>query len=182
MNDDLSTRLKPVKLGLLLSLLTILYAFGLGAAFGGWEDDVKGYIKDEAAAVKDDVYKGDEAKMKEITDKSWVYFKRAHMHASGLGAIALGVCLMVAFLPPGRCVIKLISTTALGAGALGYAMFWMLAGMRAPGLGSTGAAKETLGWLAKPATGLCVVGLLLAICLFACSCLCRCGCKKTAGD
>ncbi len=182
MTDDLSTRLKPVKIGVLLSLLTILYAFGLGATFGGWEDDVKGYIKDQAAAVKDDVYKGDEAKMKKITDKSWVYFKRAHLHASGLGAIALGVCILVAFLPPGRCLIKLISTAALGAGSLAYSMFWMLAGMWAPGMGSTGKAKEALGLLAKPATGLCVVGLLLAICLFGCTCLCRCGCKKPESD
>ena len=182
MSDNGIPSIKPAKLGTLLALLTILYSFALGATFGLYEKDIKGHLKDEAAAVKDTVYKGDEAKMKKITDKSWVYFKRAHLHASGLGAIALGVCLMVAFLPPGRCLIKLISTTALGAGSLGYAMFWMFAGMRAPGLGSTGAAKETLGWFAKPAVGLCVIGLLMAIGLFACSCLCHCSGKKTTGD
>ena len=42
----------------------------------------------------------------------------------------------------------------MGLGSLGYSMFWMLAGMRAPGLGSTGAAKESLEWLAVPTSAL----------------------------
>ena len=42
---------------------------------------------------------------------------------------------------------------ALGGGALGYSVFWMWAGFIAPGLGSTGAAKESLRWLAMPSAG-----------------------------
>ena len=171
MTDDLSTRLKPVKIGVLLSLLTILYAFGLGATFGGWEDDVKGYIKDQAAAVKDDVYKGDEAKMKKITDKSWVYCKRAHMHASGLGAIALAVIVYMGVIS--TCgFIKFLGSLSIGLGALGYSVFWTLAALTAPGLGSTHDAKETLYWLAQPSAGLCILGLLLAFIAFFVSMFC----------
>ncbi len=44
----------------------------------------------------------------------------------------------------------------LGAGGLGYSVFWLWAGFRAPALGSTGAAKESLKWLAIPSSGLFV--------------------------
>ena len=162
MTDDLSTRLKPVKFGVLLSLLTILYAFGLGTAFGGWEDDVKGYITAEAAAVKDDVYKGDEAKMKKITDKSWVYFKRAHKHAGGIGAAATALILVLSLLSVNK-LLRIFTAVFLGLGGLGYSVFWMLAALKAPALGSTGAAKEALAWLAIPSAGLCLIGLVVVL-------------------
>ena len=37
--------------------------------------------------------------------------------------------------------------------------------MRAPSLGSTGAAKETLRWLAWPSSGALMVGALLTLAL-----------------
>ena len=36
----------------------------------------------------------------------------------------------------------------------------MFAGLLAPGLGGTGAAKETLWFLAIPGSGMCVLGLV----------------------
>ncbi len=42
---------------------------------------------------------------------------------------------------------------ALGAGGFGYSVFWMWAGFRAPALGSSGAAKESLKWLSMPSSG-----------------------------
>lgn len=197
MNDGVSNRLASVKFGLMLSLLTLVYAFGLGAVFGVWEKDIKSYIKSEAEAVKadvykidaeaeavkDDIYKDKKAKMDEVIDKSWVYFKRAHLHAAGLGAISLGVCLLLAFLDVCRWC-KLASSVTLGLGALLYSMFWMFAGMRAPGLGSTSAAKESLALLAKPAVILCLAGLLIAAFHFCtkCVCNCCCMCKRGKGD
>ena len=38
-----------------------------------------------------------------------------------------------------------------------------MAGSSAPGMGSTGAAKESLGWIAIPGSGLCFVGLLVTL-------------------
>jgi hypothetical protein len=41
----------------------------------------------------------------------------------------------------------------------------MFAGLRAPGLGSTGLAKERLKWLAMPTSFFCVIGLLIVVVL-----------------
>jgi len=171
MSDNPIANIKPAKLGSLFALLTILYSFALGATFGLFEKDVKGHLKAEAAAVKDLVYKGDEAKMKKITDKSWVYCKRAHMHGSGLGAIALAVIVYMGVIGT-PCFIKFLGSLCIGLGALGYSVFWTLAALTAPGLGSTHDAKETLYWLAQPSAGLCILGLLLAFIAFFVSMFC----------
>lgn len=52
---------------------------------------------------------------------------------------------------------------ALGAGGFGYSVFWMWAGFRAPSLGSTGAAKESLNWLAMPSSGAFVLATLTVL-------------------
>lgn len=67
-----------------------------------------------------------------------------------------------------RPIFKSVASILLGVGSIGYPLSWMLAGMRAPGLGSTAAAKESLYWLAVPASfglvigGLLTLGLVLA--------------------
>ncbi|MHC4959925.1 MAG: hypothetical protein ACYTGN_16290 [Planctomycetota bacterium] len=155
-------QLRTVKIGLFFSLLTLLYGFGLGAAFGAAEDSIKGSLKADAQAVLADKYGGDEAKAKKVTDKSWVYWKRAHLHANGLGTSSLALILLLSFLPA-AARFKSVTAGALGIGALGYGMYWMFAGMRAPGMGSTGAAKESLSWLAIPTSGLCILGLCAVI-------------------
>ena len=161
MSNNGITGLRPAKLGTFLALLTILYSFALGAAFGLFEEDVKGHLKTEAEAVKDTVYQGDQAKMKKITDKSWVYLKRAHLHSGVLGGIALAIALFLGI--ANTCSFcKFAGSLCLGLGSLGYSVFWMLAGLTAPALGSTGAAKKTLEMLAQPAAGLCILGLLFA--------------------
>jgi hypothetical protein len=103
------------------------------------------------------VYHDDPAAAKAVLDKSWAYMQRAHLHAGGLGAAALGLTLLVVMLGTREMWTRLISL-GLGAGALGYSVFWLLAGFRAPSLGSTGAAKESLAWLAIPSSGAVVIG------------------------
>ncbi len=156
MQDYFTKDLSSMKYGILLALITLIYGFGLGGVFGVFEDTIKGHLKSEAQEVLTTVYNGDEAKMKKITDKSWIYFKRAHLHANGLGIISLGLILLLSFLPADRRA-KMITAFSLGLGSLGYSLAWMFAGLRAPGMGSTGMAKESLGWLAVPSTGLCFI-------------------------
>ena len=176
MSDNGLAAIRPAKLGTFFALLTILYAFALGAGFGLKEGDIKGYLKAEAESVKETIYQGDEAKMKKITDKSWVYLKRAHLHAGVLGAIALAVALLLGVLR--SCSFcKFAGSLCLGLGSLGYSVFWMLAGITAPALGSTGDAKEALKLLAQPSAGLCILGLLFAFIAIFKSVCCRCGCK-----
>lgn len=149
------TNLRPVLPGLLLAVLTLLFGFGLGVVFGLNEDAIKSRLTASAEMARVPVYQGDEAKIKAVLDKSWVYMQRAHLHAGSLGATAVALIAVVVMLGTGPGTSAAISL-ALGAGALGYSVFWLWAGFRAPALGSTGAAKETLSWLAIPSSGLVV--------------------------
>jgi len=158
--------LSHLRVGILLALLTLLYGFSLGGVFGAFEDNIKETLEASATAVKDTVYQGDEAAMSKITGKSWTYMKRAHLHANGLGTAALALIFVLGGTRASVRMRRLVSG-ALGFGALGYSSFWMFAALRAPALGSTHDAKESLGWLAIPSAGLCILGLLAVLVLFA---------------
>lgn len=161
--ENFPSRLRDVRWGLLLSLLTILFGFGLGGLFGAIEKTLVGRLEASAQAVKDSVYGGDEAKMKAVVSKSWNYLKRAHLHGGAIGAVGLAATLLITALRrPGRRTRAALSLV-LGVGGLGYAVFWLVAGFRAPGLGGTDAAKETLTWLAFPSAGALLVGLVAVI-------------------
>ena len=164
MKDSIKMNLQQMKYGIVLALITLCYGFGLGGAFGAFEDNIKDHLKSEAKSVLSDVYKGDEGKMKKIASKSWVYFKRAHLHANGLGVIALGLILFLSFFEANN-KIKTTAALCLGLGSLGYSTFWMFAGLIAPGMGSTGMAKESLKFLAIPSAGLCITGLAMVMAL-----------------
>ncbi len=165
MEKEIIEKIKVVRIGFILSLLTLLFGFILGGLFGAIESKIKGHLKEEAQAVFDTVYKGDSVKMKKITDKSWVYFKRAHLHASGLGAISLAAILLLMFMQT-TLILKNITAIFLGLGSFGYSLFWMFAALKAPGLGSTGAAKEALSFLAIPSAGMCIAGLITVLVVF----------------
>lgn len=164
MQEFFTEILLPVKYGLLFALITLVYGFGLGGTFGAFEENIKDHLKNNAREVLATTYNGDEVQMKKITDKSWVYFKRAHLHANGLGTASIILILLVSFLPISD-KIKSINAIFLGVGSLGYSLFWMLAGLKAPGMGSTQLAKESLTWLALPSSGLCIVGLIMIVAL-----------------
>ena len=155
-------RLAEVRVGILFALLAAVYGFGLGAVFGAFEDDIKSHFRAGAQSVREVRFGGDDAAMKKVTDKSWIYLKRAHLHANGLSASSLALILLLAGLNADRR-LKAVTAAALGIGSLGYAMFWMFAALRAPGLGSTGAAKESLQWLAIPTSGACIFGLIVIL-------------------
>lgn len=161
---DFAHRLRETRWGVALSLLTILFGFGMGIAFGLAEDSMKGKLAARAAASID-LYGGDEAKSKAVVEKSWTYLKRAHLHGGAIGSVALGCTLLLASLSrPSRRVRGVLSGVLGGAG-LAYAIFWLAAGFRAPGLGGTGPAKESLAWLGMPSSGLLAVGLLAVVVL-----------------
>jgi hypothetical protein len=167
MGDSLRERVGAVRLGLLLGLLTVLYGWGLGAVFGAGEDWVReGFLADAetSRAIYLDKAKGDPeaatAAIKQMDETAWRYFLRAHLHAGGIGSIAIGASLLLSML---SSRLRGLASTLLGIGAIGYPLFWMLAGLKAPGLGSTAAAKESLRWLAIPSTGCLIVGGLITL-------------------
>lgn len=158
---------RPVLAGLLLGVLTLLFGFFMGVVFGLNEEAIKGRLSASATAVQSTVYKQDIAAAKPVLEKSWSYMQRAHLHAGALGAVTIGLSVVLVLLGTSPKVAGVVSG-ALGVGGLGYSVFWMWAGFRAPGLGSTGLAKESLAWLAIPSSGAvvaatCAVGVLLAL-------------------
>lgn len=169
MQTSFQEGLRTVRWGLILSMLAIAFGFGLGGAFGAAEDSLKGYLQSQGEAALESVYAQDSEKMQAVVNKSWSYFKRAHMHGGGIGTATLALSLLLAGLG-GAGALRAAAAAGMGLGALGYSVFWLLAGMRAPSLGSTGAAKESLSWLAIPSAGLILLGLLLTLILTAFSC------------
>ncbi len=158
--------MRPHVAGLLLAFLGLFLGFGLGAAFGANEDALKGHLKEEAAAVLATAYEGDQAKADKVTAKSWTYMKRAHLHAGVLGASALAVIVVLALATapslPGRAC-----STLVGLGAPLYGLFWLLAALSAPGLGSTGAGKDANEWVAILGSGSVLLGTAGAAVLIA---------------
>ncbi|NCQ36254.1 hypothetical protein GW813_14505, partial [bacterium] len=102
----------------MLALLTILYGQGMGIAFGLNEDAIKNRLQASALAVRETVYKGDDAAVKVVLANSWNYMKRAHLHGGGMGTTAFALMILVGLLRPSRLVAILIGI-GLGAGGLG---------------------------------------------------------------
>lgn len=160
---DFHSKLRDMRWGLLLSLLTILFGFVLGGLFGGLEDVLKGRLQANADAAEASVYTGDDAKKKAVLDKSWNYLQRAHLHGGAIGSVSVGATLLLAALRRPRSRTRGLVALALGLGAFGYSEYWMFAGFSAPGLGGTAAAKDAFEWLAVPSAGLLLVGLSAVI-------------------
>ena len=150
-----------IKLGLVLALLAILFGGLMGLGFGCCEDSFKDTFKEDAIAALNEKYDGDRKKADKVSAKSWVYMKRAHLHSQTMGVISIVLSLIavgLAFPPLLQTYISLMS----GLGSIGYGLFWFLAGFLAPGMGSTGIAKETVGLVGQVSAGsffIAVVGL-----------------------
>jgi hypothetical protein len=164
MSESPRDALRCMRIGILLSLFAILFGFGMGAAFGAAEASLKGSLRKDAEAVLATRYGGDPAAAKAVVDKAWVYYQRAHLHGGAMGTAALAVLVCLA-LAGSRGRLARLAALGLGLGALCYPIYWLWAGARAPGLGSTAAAKESLEWLAVPSSGAALLGLGLAILL-----------------
>ena len=66
--------------GIALALLTLLFGFGLGGAFGFAEDAIKSGLRARGAAVVDTVYDGDTGGSRSCRRSFVDLFQRAHLH------------------------------------------------------------------------------------------------------
>ena len=148
---------KAVAVGLCLALLSVLFGFLLGGAFGAVESSIKQQLDDSGTAVLASVYHGDVEAKNAVVSKSWAYLQRAHLHGGAVGTAACAAIAILILLSP-LGWLEQISALAFGSGSLLYALFWLLAGWAAPRLGSTGLAKESLAFVALPGAGLCLLG------------------------
>ncbi len=165
MIKELSEQFKPVRWGLLFSILTLIYGFGLGITFGVAEDNIKKNLKEKAQTVSEKYYQKKED-MDKVLKKSWTYFKRSHLHAGGLGAGSLGLIILLALIYSGSGLFKTLVSIGVGFGGLGYSVSWMIAGLNSPGLGSTSAGKHSIFWLSGPSAIFCLAGVLVILGLF----------------
>lgn len=153
-------------LGLCLSMVSTLYGFALGGLFGLAEKPIKDYLNRSGMAVLESVYKGDIAAKDKVVTKSWDYLKRSHLHGGAIGGAGMGAILAMLMLCAPRRIADWLAVS-LGSGAIIYSVFWLVAGLIAPGMGSTAKAKEALAFIAIPGAGLCLLGLAGAIVLVA---------------
>ena len=141
-----------IRYGIAVALVAILFGGLLGLSFGCCEDSIKGNLRASADAILDKHYDGDANKAVSTIKKSWVYYKRAHLHSQTMGVMAIVFALLTALLnfqPKFQLGISLLS----GLGSLGYGVFWLLAALLAPGMGSTHAAKESVALIAQLSGG-----------------------------
>jgi len=155
----------PIRWGLILCIVTILFSFILGGWMGGNENFFKGDFKQTIKANAVNVYANDKAKMDRAEERAWTYVKRSHMHAAGLGAIGLALLAPLPFLLKSSRIKSLIAI-GYGLGGLGYSLSWLISGYRIPALGTTTAAKESMAWLAAPSIGLLVLSTTAILLLY----------------
>jgi hypothetical protein len=148
--------LKPVALGILLSLCALLAGEMHGMAFGAKEDAIMDHFK--ATAEANSAALGSPEKAQKAVEGSWEYLKMAHFHFMGLGVVGMALCMFV-LLSPAKDVHKTIVTTAVGFGAFVYPLFWTLTAFKTSSVGAH-AAKESLEALAQAGAGAGFLGLL----------------------
>jgi hypothetical protein len=145
----MNKELKGVKVGLALVLFGLLFGVIMGMTFGINEDIFKNYIT-EGIAANPTVH---DAKS---PDKIWRYAQRAHFHATGIAAFALGLVFLVMFsdLKP---KMKTVSSFFLGLSSF-YSFAWLTMFVLAPSIGR-GAAHSHL--LTETLASIGIGGLLL---------------------
>ena len=141
----------PVRLGLVLSMLTLLFGIGMGVVFGVNEDGVQDYIKDGIAAHA-------QLHDQQSQSKIWRYAQRAHFHATGVGGFTLAMILLVGATPMTRR-FKAAVSTLIGVGSF-YSLAWLSMFLLAPSLGR-GAAHDAL--VTELITKVTVGSLLLGV-------------------
>ena len=146
-----------VRWGLVLSLLTLFMGIYLGIHFGKDEDNIKKYLKEKATASA--VFKGDAEEIGAAARNGWKYLKRSHEHFQGLGAISIGLILLLSstWLKP---VIKTAVSIGTGFGAFIYPLFWYITAYNAAEMGKH-AAKESLALMAQFGAGIYALSFLV---------------------
>lgn len=129
--------LKPIKLGLALALLTILFGIALGAFFGLNEDWFQNYIQ-AGISANPQLF----ANAAKEQDAIWRWVQRAHFHAGGIGAFSLGLIILTA-LTGMSAQRKQITATLIGLSGL-YPLAWLALFYYAPLIGRTAAHHAVL--------------------------------------
>lgn len=150
---NLNIDLKVIKIGLLITLLSLVFGIGLGIVFGAKEEVFKNYISQniqENPTVHDDKSK----------DKIWRYVQRAHFHSTGIAAYSLALLLII-LVSKMKENAKRSSSTLIGVGTL-YSFSWYLMFYLAPTIGRDAAHSHILTEsIVYISTGAFLIGLFM---------------------
>lgn len=96
-----------------------------------------------------------------LTAQAHERLRRGHIHAMGLGLIAIAVSLIMAFLnAPNR--IKAVASACVGVGGFFYPLAWIIMGFRTVNLGPDGAEQSVLPIVAL-SVALVLSGIILTL-------------------
>ena len=152
--------LAPVVPGLLISLFAVVMGTGLGMLFGIYEEPIKDSLSAQIKAHPE-IHEQTPDNIKRQTGNAWKDLQRAHLHAQGLGALGIGIGLVLG-LSWVAAPVKRWLALATGLGALLYPFTWLLMGLRVGPMGGE-AAHASVDWLAALSVPLFFGGLLLTI-------------------
>lgn len=150
----------PVTVGLLLAFLGIVVGTVLGAAFGISEDRIKDRLLADVTAHPQ-IHEQSADNLKKQVDSGWRYIQRAHFHAQGLGALGVGIIVVLGLSWVSAPVKKWLAI-ATGLGALLYPFTWLLMGFRIGSMGKD-AAHASVDWLAALSVPLFFGGMMLTL-------------------
>ena len=156
----LKEAMAPVIPGLLISLLAIVVGTGLGMAFGVYEDQIKGALLADVKAHPQ-IHEQSADNLKKQVGDGWRYIQRAHFHAQGLGALGVGIIVVLGLSWVSASVKKWVAL-ATGVGALLYPFCWLLMGLRIGSMGKK-AAHASVDWLAALSIPLFFGGMMLTL-------------------
>jgi hypothetical protein len=118
--------LNTVKVGQVLVLVGLVFGVAMGIFFGVNEEVYQNYIA-QGIAAHPDVHDANSP------DKIWRYGQRAHFHASGIAAFALGLIILVMFSTL-KTNYKKASAILLGLSSF-YSLSWYNMFLLAPSIG-----------------------------------------------
>lgn len=156
----IKTALAPVVPGLMLSFLAIVFGTGLGMAFGIYEEPIRHYLTAQIQAHPE-VHDQAPDSIKRDINMAWRDIQRAHFHAQGLGALGVGIIIVLG-LSWVSAPVKRWLALATGFGALLYPCCWLLMGLRVGQMGAE-AAHASVDWLAALSVPLFFGGMLLTL-------------------
>ncbi len=142
-----------LRVGLILSMLTLIFGISMGVMFGANEDGVKQYISDGVAANPAQHDAKSESKI-------WRYAQRSHFHATGVAGFALVLVLLTGLTSLSR-KLKFSAATLIGVGSF-YPMAWLSMFILSLPLGRSGAHHALITELITYLTVGCLsAGILL---------------------
>ncbi|HXZ26342.1 MAG TPA: hypothetical protein VEI24_08990 [Nitrospiria bacterium] len=154
------TVLAPVMPGLIISFFAIVVGTSLGMAFGLYEEPIRDYLTTQIKAHPEAHDQAPDAVNRDV-NKAWRDIQRAHFHSQGLGALGVGIILVLS-LSWVSAPVKRWVALATGLGALLYPFCWLLMGLRVGPMGAE-AAHASVDWLAGVSVPLFFGGMLLTL-------------------